>query len=304
MSITTRYAPRPAFQYQCDGGVLQVHRPLGLNLFFLGRFAEAIAQLDRALALHDPVAHADHRHEYGSDPAVLALCNRGWIRWFAGELDAALADCRAAVARARRLEHPHSIAFSLSLQASVHQGRREAAAALTTAQEVGSLARENAFPYWTTWGQAIEGWATAQLGEPAKGVETIEAGLAACRATGAELMVPYFAALLAESLLLGGDKDRALRTLGEGLAIAREHRIDFYGPELLRLRARMTGPESAREALAWARRLGARTLELRAALELATFADGSSEALAALRPTFKDDASLLDLSDADAHLEG
>jgi predicted ATPase len=200
---------------------LQVHRPLGLNLLYLGRFADARAQLDRAIALHDPTMHADHRHEYGSDPAVLALCNRGWTRWFSGELDGALSDCEAAVARARALDHPHSIAFALSFLASVQQGRREIAETGATAEEVVTLAADNGFPYWTTWGQVLGGWSAAQAGQVAHGLALIEQGLTAYRATGAELMVPYFAALAAEARLLTGDKEGARATLDDGLAIGR-----------------------------------------------------------------------------------
>jgi predicted ATPase len=233
---------------------------------------------------------------------VLALCNRGWSRWFAGQLDEARADCRAAVDRARALEHPHSLAFALSLLTSVHQGRREPEEALAAATEVASIAGEHGFPYWTTWSQILAGWATAQLGEARRGIDEIEAALAAYRATGAEGMAPYFIALLAEALLLDAGKERALVVIDEGLAIAREHEINFYGPELLRLRARLSGGEAAREAIEWSRRLGARTLELRAALELATFEPQATAELAAVRALFTDDPRLPDLAAADARL--
>jgi tetratricopeptide (TPR) repeat protein len=281
-----------------DPGVrLQVYRPLGLNLFYLGRFDEAVAQLDGALALHDPVAHADHRHEYGSDPAVLAMCNRGWIRWFKGELGTALDDCLAAVARARRLEHPHSQAFALSFLASVHQGRREPREVLAACEELRAIASLNAFPYWTTWEQVLCGWATAQA-DAKTGARAIAAGLEAYRATGAELMVPYFAALLGEALLLANDAAAARRVLDDGIAIAREHEIAFYGPELLRLRARASERHDmalVQEAAAWSRRLGARTFELRALVDL----KGDLEALRRLRSTLADDPQLPDLAEAD-----
>ena len=294
-----------------DAGVrLQVYRPLGLNLFYLGRFAEALAQLDGALALHDPVVHADHRHEYGSDPAVLALCNRGWIRWFLGDLGIALEDCAAAVARARSLDHPHSLAFALSLLASVHQGRREPRQVLDVCGELRAIARLNAFPYWMTWEQVLCGWATAQTdtqagtktGATHAGAEAIAAGLEGYRATGAEAMVPYFAALLGEALLLDGDAAAARRVLDDGIAVAREHEIAFYGPELLRLRARAGETHDlalVREAAAWSRRLGARTLELRALVDLKVDMKADIAELRRLRATFSDDPRLPDLAEAD-----
>ena len=224
-----------------DPGVrLQVCRPLGLNLFYLGRHTEAVERLDEALSLYDAQAHGGHRHDYGSDPAVLALCNRGWVRSFIGEPEAALADCQAAVDRARALDHPHSLAFALSFLASVHQSRCEPQVVYVVCVELEALANSNAFPYWATWGRVLRGWAEAKVGNPT-GVAEIEGGLNAYRATGAELMVPYFAALLGEALLAGapaaGVAGRAKRVLAEGLAISRQYGIAFYEPELLRLSA-------------------------------------------------------------------
>ena len=297
-----------------DAGVrLQVYRPLGLNLFYLGRFEEALGQLDRALALHDPVTHGDHRHEYGSDPAVLALCNRGWIRWFVGDAAGAIEDCEAAIARARLLDHPHSQAFALSFLASVHQGRREVEPALDVCAELRQLARVHAFPYWATWEQVISGWARAHSGDTKGGCRAIADGLEAYRATGAELMVPYFAALLGEAFLLDGDRGWARQVLDDGISVARQHEIAFYAPELVRLRARAVdtgerreGRAYAAEAAAWSRRLGARALELRALVELAGLEEvgGSAVTLAELdrlRGTF-DDAMLPDIVDADRAL--
>jgi class 3 adenylate cyclase len=291
-----------------DTGVrLQVHRPLGLNLFYLGRFSESLAQLERALALHDPVAHAGHRHEYGSDPGVLALCNRGWIRWFVGDFADALADCETAVARARALAHPHSLAFALSFLASVRQARREACEARAVCRELDEVARLNAFPYWATWSQVLGGWAAADEGETAAGVAAIAAGLEAYRATGAELMVPYFAALLGEARLRDGDERGARAVMEEGLAVAREHQINFYAPELLRLLAQSDkagGGQARREAAAWSRRLGARALELRALIDAVVAGETDPQSLRPVRGEVRGASSLADLHDADRWLGG
>jgi len=286
------------------GTRLQIYRPLGLNHFYLGRFGDALSHLEQALALHDPVAHADHRHEYGSDPAVLALCNRGWIRWFVGDLEAALTDCREAVDRARQLEHPHSLAFALSFLASVRQCRRETSETLDVCVELTELARVNAFPYWATWSQVLGGWATALSGDAHAGAVAIATGLAAYRSTGAELMVPYFGALLGEALLLDGDSDGARAVISDGLEISREHEIAFYRPELLRLSARLGSNDGAHEAVVSSRSLGARALELRALIELSRIDRTAMPELGLVRRSFPDGARLRDLDEADSLLSG
>jgi class 3 adenylate cyclase/tetratricopeptide (TPR) repeat protein len=287
-----------------SGTRLQVHRPLGLNLFYLGRFGDALSHLEQALALHDRAAHADHRHEYGSDPAVLALCNRGWIRWFVGDLDPALVDCLEAVKQARQLEHPHSLAFALSFLASVRQCRREINETLDVCSELDELARVNAFPYWATWAQVLGGWAQALSGDAHAGAGAIANGLSAYRSTGAELMVPYFGALLGEALLLDGDSDGARAVINDGLEISHEHEIAFYRPELLRLSARLGSNDGAREAVASSRSLGARTLELRALIELSKVDKAAMPELGRVRRSLAGADRLRDLDEADNLLAG
>ena len=48
-------------------------------------------------------------------------------------------------------------------------------------------------------GSLLRGWALAQQGQAQEGIEQIDQGLTACRATGAEIARPYFLALLAEA---------------------------------------------------------------------------------------------------------
>ena len=58
---------------------------------------------------------------------------------------------------------------------------------------------EQGLPYWGAWGTILWGWALAVQGQGAGSIVQILQGLAAYRATGAELLCPYFLALLAEA---------------------------------------------------------------------------------------------------------
>jgi class 3 adenylate cyclase/predicted ATPase len=268
--------------------LLQAKRPLGLTLFYLGQFAVAKATLEEALRLYDSDRHHHHRFEYGSDPAVLAQCNLAWTEWFMGLADSAVADSAQAIDRAVQLDHPHSLGFALSFEASIRQARGEPAEALEAAERAINVGRIYRFPYWSAWGQMLRGWAIGKLGDLREGVAEIEQGLADYRATGAELMRPYGLMLLAETVAAAGDPQHALNLLDEVAVTISTNK--FYEPELHRLQGKfiLAGNRGSPKALDLIRKaadlaheMGAQALELRAILSLASASRGA-ERVAAL----------------------
>ena len=258
--------------------LLQAHRPHGLCLLYMGELTQARHHLERALALYDPVRHAQHRFLYGSDPGVLARCNLAWVEWFLGFPERALEHSEAAQALAAQPEpHPHSQAFALSLAASLHQFRDEPERARRLAETVIDLADRHHFAYWRPWGEVLRGWARVVTGEGVAGLEEIGSGAAAYRATGAGLMRPYFLGLHADALGRLGRIEAGRAAVDEGLELARAGEIRFWEPELHRLRAQLLAAAGAplderiaclERALAQASQQGSRALELRAASAL------------------------------------
>ena len=125
------------------------------------------------------------------------------------------------------------------------------------------------------------GWALVEQGQGKEGIAQIRQGLTAYRATGAEMAVPYFLALLAEAYGKVGEAEHGLAALGEALAQAEQTGERWYEAELYRLKGELLmaqeGPKGKTEeveqcfqqALSIARRQSARSLELRAATSLA-----------------------------------
>lgn len=260
-----------------DGLQLQAKRPLGLTQFYLGQFSSAKETLKQALRLYDPDRHHHHRFEYGSDPAVLAQCNLAWTEWFVGLPDTAVADSAEAMARAIQLNHPHSLGFALSFEASIRQSRGEPNEALQAAEQAIQIGQSYRFPYWSAWGRILRGWAIGRLVRPAAGVVEIKAGLDDYRATGAELIRPYGLMLLAETLGAEGAVEDALTLLNEAIDITEANRTLFCGPELYRLRGSLllaadpqddAGGHDLEKAADLAHALGSPMLELRALVSL------------------------------------
>jgi predicted ATPase/class 3 adenylate cyclase len=264
--------------------LLQAKRPLGLTLFYLGQFAAAKATLEEALRMYDPERHHHHRFEYGSDPAVLAQCNLAWTEWFMGLADSAALDSGQAIDRAVHLDHPHSLGFALSFEASIRQARGEPAETLEAAERAIGVGHTYRFPYWSAWGRMLRGWAIGRLGRLQDGIAEIEQGLDDYRATGAELMRPYGLMLFAETVAAAGDPRHALNLRDEAAMITSVNRTLFCEPELHRLRGEFVlalnrkNPEALdhfRRAAGLANQLGARALELRAMLSLVSAARGA-----------------------------
>ena len=90
------------------------------------------------------------------------------------------------------------------------------------------------------WGTILRGWALAEQGQGEEGIAQIHQGLAAYRATGAELVRPYYLALLAEAYGKVGQVEEGLDVLAEALASVDKTGERFYEAELYRLKGELT----------------------------------------------------------------
>lgn len=211
-----------------------------------------------------------------ADPRVVCLSYAAWMLWLLGYPDRALARVSEALALSEEMAHPHSLATATALMAWIHHFRGEAQAAQERAEAAISLSREQGFPLWTGLATIVRGWALAQQAQAAEGIAELGKGVAAWRATGAELSTPNYLAMLAESYAAVGQVDDGMRLLSEALATAQKTRERWGEAELYRVKGvllSMGSPDAQAEAdacfqqaLDLARRQDAKSLELRAAV--------------------------------------
>jgi predicted ATPase len=191
--------------------------------------------------------------------------------------DQALARINAAIAEARGLDHPPSLASSLFIGALLHSLGREIAALDERAGELIAVATEQGFPQWRAPGTIYRGWAKVKNGDVADGISLLRSGSTAYRATGAELWMPHFVALLAGACEIKGQVDEALTLLDEALQIVERTGERWLEAELNRQKGRLLlrhgHSEAAEElyckALGIAREQEAKLWELRVATSLA-----------------------------------
>jgi predicted ATPase len=258
--------------------LLEANRVLGLTMFWLGEMAPARAHLEQGVGLYDPQQHRSHAFVYGQDPGVACQSLAAWPIWVLGYPDQALQTVHEALTLAEELTHSFSLVYALTMAAVVHQFRREAQEAQERAKALIALSTEQGFPMWLAYGTILRGWALTVQGEGAEGIAQMRQGLAAYRATGAQVDRPYFLALLADAYGEVGQPEEGLTLLVETLAIVdnsgqRNWEAELYrckGELLLMKQGQKVGEaeECFQKALDTARRQQAKSLELRVAMSL------------------------------------
>jgi predicted ATPase len=199
--------------------------------------------------------------------------------WTLGYPDQALKWANEAVEFAQALAHPHSLVGAESFLAVVRQVRREPHLVQKVAERLIALSAEHGFTLWLAYATFLRGSASAEQGRNEDGIQQMQEGLAASRATGAELLRPYHLCLLAEACIEIGRLDDGLRALMEALAAADQHENRESGAEIHRLKGALLlkqNTANAREAercfriaIEVSRCQSAKSLELRATMSLA-----------------------------------
>jgi predicted ATPase len=274
--------------------LLEAYQALGLTLFCLGEFVPAREHLERGIALYDPQQYHFLAFPYGLDPGVACLFLTVQTLWFLGYPDQALKRSQEALPLARELAHSYSLAWALEFDTWFHHLRREEQLTRERAEAVIALSSEQGFPFVLAVGTIWRSWALAEQGQE-EGIAQMHQGLAAFRATRAEVRWPSLLTLLAEAYRKAGQVEEGLTTLDAALAAVNKSGERFYEAELYRLKGQLTlqkfqvsgskfqvqespksevrGPESEAEecfhkAIEIARRQSAKSLELRAVMSL------------------------------------
>ncbi len=258
--------------------LIEAHHVLGSTYFFLGRFDEARTHLFTAMSLDDPSQHRALALLYGQDPGVTVRIWLAWTLWILGEIEHVEPLAREATAKARELNHPFTLVFALTSLSWIYSASHNARKTLDLSDEAIMVSTQHSFGLMLVWATISQGWALAANGQE-EGVDKLISGISATRARGANLNTTFPLALLAEIYAGQNRIDEGLGAIEEGKKIAVTCGIEFWRPELLRLKGELLLKQSDqsvqaaeqcfREALSIAQDQNAKMLELRAATSLA-----------------------------------
>lgn len=242
---------------------MEAHRAIGTTLFYLGDLTAAAEHLDAAMALYVPEQHGDHVFRYGGEPGAAADAQRALTHLMLGRVDEAMRSSEASLERARRAEHPFTLAAAEALAAWLRQLMGDIAAVHRHAERVIEISTEHGFPFWRGFGAVLRGWALAQADGDVTGTHEMRGGMQLLRSTGTALGESYWMGLLAESYHRAREHAAAELSIAEALRFAVGTQEDFYRADLLRLQGEIlaTTPTmlpAACDRLTAARELGAR----------------------------------------------
>jgi predicted ATPase len=270
---------RLAHQTQDPALVVAAHYTLGFTWLNLGVLPAARLHLEAGIARYTPDQRCAPVFRIGQNLGVACQANAARTLWLLGYPEQALARLHEALALAHALAHPYSLAWVRCQAAYIYQFCRDVTAVYEQAEACVALATEQGFPLWAAGGTSSRGWALAMQGQGEVGMVQVRHGIAAWRATGAALSIPYWYTVLADVAAHLGHTADGLQALAEAYTLVEQHEERYWEAEIHRLRGvlllRQPGTPQAeaeacfQRALDVAHRQQAKSLELRAAMSLA-----------------------------------
>lgn len=251
----------------------------------LGNLPAALEHMDKAIELYDPKRHGAPRFRLGASPGVVARIASSIMRWQMGEVDRALPTMRDALALAREMDHPFSLAYALYHFGYAQAMRRDFEASRQCALELRDVAEENDYQIWLALSRVLEGVSMVGLGHVDEGLEKTETGIDLYRGlTAPPVFWPLILALRAHAHLAAGRHEKALALI-DG-AIAGVGGEEMVNPEFRVLRGDILSAASAdppqieeayRTAIRGARMSGLQMVELQARTRLVPLLRGIGE---------------------------
>ena len=263
-------------QRENDSTLLRkAQRDISTTLFFLGSPIEAMQHINRALPVDVEQTPDNLTVQYRHISETALLRYQSWIKHLIGYPNQAF----LAIQQALQLSQYNELSFGLDMlfKLTLHQWRRELDAMHPLADEVIHLAQDK-YPMLRARGLIIKGWRVAQEGAAQDGIDLVRRGIADYRATGSELFIPYFMALLAEIYGQTSDLDAGLDTIWQALELTHRTGEQCWESELHRLYAKFLLSKASanatqaeaeyQQAITIARHQQCKTLELRAVTSL------------------------------------
>ena len=225
----------------------------------------------------------------GIRPQLAVQAPLGIVLFCLGFPDQALAQSDNAIAEARRLPHPATLAMSLGIDALLLSIVGDDIGLEQRADGLVAVATDQGFPFYRATGAIFRGWVTAKNADVTEGLSLLRAGSSAYCATGATAWMPLYFALLAEACEIAGQIEEGAAQLDQALQLVEGTGERWFAAELNRrkggLLLRQGHLEAAealcREALDIAQEQEAKMWELRAAVSLGRLWHGQGRRAAA-----------------------
>jgi class 3 adenylate cyclase/tetratricopeptide (TPR) repeat protein len=251
---------------------------LGSALFWMGEFVPARQQMEASLAIYDPALIQAKIFSSQVAPTISNNMNLCWTLWILGFPDKALERGNEALRDARSNGHALSLSLALFWNGVVRMYRGDLDTARANARELLTITARYHIAYFAVCGILLDGAIMVAAGDAKSGIQRILQALAELRNMRGGLGVPWVMALAADGYLRSGALKEALGALTMGLAATQVEGERHWEAELHRIKGETLLASDAdsnqteasfRQTIDVAKRQGALSLELRAAMPLA-----------------------------------
>jgi len=258
---------------------LRGQRMMGASLHYLGDQANARQILEGILNRHGAPARLSRAvpFQYGRPNASLILSR---ILWLQGFPDQGLRLAERNVEDARAIDLAVGVCYALEIASLVSIWSGDLVATERHVTALLDYSARHALAAWHRPARCYDGVRLIKRGEVGEGLELLRPALDELRGTSFVPYYPFMLGTLAQALAAAGHVAQALETIDEALAKCERDEERWWIAELLRIKADLillakganAGPTAEarlQESLAWTRRQGALSLELRCATDLA-----------------------------------
>ena len=259
---------------------------LGNIALLQGAIDNALKYFHRAQTLSDDAQEQVRLTPLGLDPLTLALIHSSHAAWLSGHIDQARQNMKKSLIRAQKAQP--AIFFNVLLRAAItHQLLREPIAVKQLAHQALIVANKHGITLYKAEAEIVHTVARLHCGDLKIKPAILAEQIRAYRATGAQLLLPFYLSFLAEAYWREHNIEDGLRVLKEALQLTATNLDCFWEAELYRLQGELLlARKSSRlqvvdlkrktreaetcflQATEVARRQGAKALELRAVMSL------------------------------------
>jgi tetratricopeptide (TPR) repeat protein len=246
-------------------------------LLNVGELVQTVEHCKHAMAGYDPEKHGFMAYLFGYDLGVLNLGFGSWAQWILGYPDQALRQLEEAMNIARKLGHPHTLAFIILGACELNWFLGNFPQINKDTEELVPLCEKNGFIYIGAHGYFYRGERAVLEGKVKEGIAQMRQSLAIMEATGTMTCFSRLRARIADACRKAGDLEEGLSAVDWALEAVEKYDERYMEAEIYRLKGellRMRGePENEvendfRQAIELSRRRLAKSWELRATMSL------------------------------------
>jgi predicted ATPase len=243
----------------------------------LGELTESYESTKKINALYDPEKHGHLAYVFGYDMGVVSLLFGGWALWLLGYPDKANEQINTAIAHARIIEHPNTMAFAFvgGIFMNLLLCNRELIDKYS--DELSLLSNKNGLLFWIGHAQIYAGERKILKGEVKEGIAEMRKGVATIQTTGSETCLSRLLTRMAEACREVGEVEEGLMAVEDALEFRRRFDEVYMEPELYRLKGELLLLQGAEDkdveecfhnAIGIAQGQESKSLELRAVMSL------------------------------------